>query len=614
MQRLNFKRLIIFSYDLLTIPLAWIAAFWVRDNLSSIPSYVLHTMFQSLPLVIIIQALSFWIFGLYRGEWRFASIPDMVRILKAVIVGMLAILVIYYFGFGMYIYQAPLPRSILPLYALILFFLLGGARMFYRWFREFRMPHHFRERALIVGAGLAGEGLARDLLRDYQRRYQPVGFVDDDRRKRGSEILGVRVLGSIAELAKLVKSYNINMVLIAMPSASATTMRNIVDMCSQAGVAYRTLPGLASLASGDVTINDLREVSLEDLLGREQVNLDVPALSAAFDHKTVLVTGGGGSIGSELCRQLAQFKLKELVIIEHSEFNLFQIEMDLKKVFPNLQLSVYLQSVIERDNAERIVIQHRPNVIFHAAAYKHVPLLEYQASVAIKNNLLGTEVMAKVAATANVEKFVLISTDKAVNPTNVMGTTKRLAEIFCQNYNSQVKTQFITVRFGNVLGSAGSVVPLFKQQLAVGGPITVTHPDMTRYFMTIPEASQLILQASVIGTGGEIFVLDMGEPVKITYLAEQMIKLSGKRVNEDIEIKFTGLRPGEKLYEELFHESEKLMPTSHEKIMQSQSRVLDWNYLITQFNELEAAAANNDLDTVRKIFKELVPENKITEN
>ena len=613
MQRFNFKRLIILLYDLLTIPFAWTAAFWVRDNLSFIPPYVLHTMLQSLPLVIIIQAVSFWIFGLYRGEWRFASIPDMMRILKAVIVGMLAILVIYYFGFGMFIYQAPLPRSILPLYALVLFFLLGGARMFYRWFREFHLPHHFQERALIVGAGLAGEGLVRDLLRDHKRRYQPVGFVDDDRRKRGTEILGVRVLGLIDEIAKLVKSYNINIVLIAMPSASSNTMRSIVDMCSQAGISYRTLPGLASLASGDVTVNDLREVSLEDLLGREQVNLDVPALSTAFDHKTVLVTGGGGSIGSELCRQLAQFKLKELVVIEHSEFNLFQIEMDLKSKFPNLKLYTYLQSVTDRTNVERIMVQHQPNIIFHAAAYKHVPLLEHQASVAIKNNLIGTEVMAEVAAAAKVEKFVLISTDKAVNPTNVMGTTKRLAEIFCQNFNSQVQTQFITVRFGNVLGSAGSVIPLFKQQLAGGGPITVTHPDMTRYFMTIPEASQLILQASVIGQGGEIFVLDMGEPVKITYLAEQMIKLSGKRVNEDIEIKFTGLRPGEKLYEELFHESEKLMPTSHGKIMQSQSRMLDWSYLTVQFNELEMASANNDLDKIKTIFKVLVPENKINE-
>jgi FlaA1/EpsC-like NDP-sugar epimerase len=466
---------------------------------------------------------------------------------------------------------------------------------------------------LIVGAGGAGEMLARDLLRHAQRGYRPIAYVDDQPQKQGVEIYGIRVRGEIATIPKIVQRDNIDLVLIAIPSATSKTMRRIVDLCNEAKVAYRTLPALGALISGEVSVNDLREVSLEDLLGREPINLHDASLASFFRQKSIVVTGGGGSIGAELCRQLAEFQLAELILIEHSEFNLYSVDIELKKVHPNLKFKSYLQDVTEGQAVHSILEKHQPDILFHAAAYKHVPMLEEQVRVAVKNNIFGTRCVAEAAVNAKVKKFILISTDKAVNPTNVMGTTKRTAEIFCQNYNAQQNTtKFITVRFGNVLGSAGSVVPLFKKQIEEGGPVTITHPDITRYFMTIPEASQLILRASTMGQGGEIYVLDMGEPIKIKYLAEQLIKLSGKKLHEDMEIVVTGLRPGEKLYEELFHEGEALQATQHEKILQASSRKVAWEDLLHTMDELQAACDRNDAETLLALLKQTVPENKIS--
>ena len=604
---LTFKRFIIILYDLITIPLAWFGAYWLRSNLSGISPHLIQAAVRLLPLVIIVQAVSFWVYGLYRGEWRFASIPDMMRICKAVIVGAIALLIILYFSSTHFFHIASMPpRSIIPIYIILLLFFLGGARLFFRWLKDFQLPQKFQERVLIVGAGFAGESLVRELRRDVQRRYYPFAFVDDNGRKQGVEILGVRVIGRIKDIPNLTKKYGIQQVLIAIPSADAKTMRNIVEFCNKAKVNYKTLPGLSALISGEVSINDLRAVSLEDLLGREPINLHELNLYQGFENKVILISGGGGSIGSELCRQIAAFKPRELIVFDHSEYNLYQIELFLKQIFPNLKAAFYLQDITDQQGVERLIAQYKPEIIFHAAAYKHVPILEEQPLVAVKNNIFGTKTLANIAVAHKVGKFILISTDKAVNPSNIMGATKRVAEIFCQNLNAQSTTNFITVRFGNVLGSAGSVVPLFQKQLEAGGPLTVTHPDITRYFMTIPEACQLILRASLLGHGGEIFVLDMGVPVKIAYLAEQMIKLSGK--DGKIEIKYTGLRPGEKLYEELFHKAEKLESTEYEKILRSQARKVDWIQFLQVIDELQQTYDLNQHEEIIALLYLLIPE------
>jgi FlaA1/EpsC-like NDP-sugar epimerase len=385
-------------------------------------------------------------------------------------------------------------------------------------------------------------------------------------------------------------------------------MRRLVGLCERTGVPFRTLPPMDRLMSGQVTLNQLREVSIDDLLGREPIALDWQAIASGLKGNRVLVSGAGGSIGSELCRQIARLEPSHLILLDSSEFNLYAIEMELLKSFPKLQISRYLNDVVDRAAIEKIFQRSRPEVIFHAAAYKHVPMLEDQIREAARNNILGTRVMAEVADRYGSESFVMISTDKAVNPANVMGTSKRAAEIFCQNLNQRSQTRFVTVRFGNVLGSTGSVVPLFKQQIEAGGPVTVTHREITRYFMTIPEACQLILQASVMGDGGEIFVLDMGEPVKIAYLAEQMIRLSGKLPGEDVDIVFTGLRPGEKLYEELFHEKEALQSTPHEKILLARHREFDWERLTEILDGMVIACNRYDEEEIRGQLNELVPE------
>ena len=605
------RRITVIGYDILAIPIAWMAAYWVRSNLMPLSPSLLHEALTVLPLVLILQTFSFFYFGLYRGEWRFASIPDMIRICKSVVLGAFSILVVLYFSsFYIYPFSVMPPRSVIPLYILTLTALLGGARLFIRWRKDFKLPAQFEENVLIIGAGLAGESLIRELFRDHQKRYYPRVLLDDDPKKQGSEILGVRIVGKIKDLPRITEQYGIRQILISIPSANAKTMQAIVDLCNQVKVSYRTLPGLSDLASGKVSLRDLREVSLEDLLGREPIDFQNPELAKIFSGNKILVTGGGGSIGSELCRQIARYAPKELVIFDHSEYNLYEIDMFLRQQFPTIPLVLYLQNITEKKEVERLIALHKPDIIFHAAAYKHVPMLENQAIAASKNNILGTQIVAEAAIQNQVKKFVLISTDKAVNPSNIMGATKRVAEIFCQNANRRSNTHFITVRFGNVLGSAGSVVPLFQRQLKAGGPITVTHPDITRYFMTIPEACQLILQASILGVGGEIFVLDMGEPIKITYLAEQLIKLSGKKLNEDISIVYTGLREGEKLYEELFHEKESLQPTAYGKIFRAEAREFSWNMVMECLAALQEACTHHHPLEVEAILSLLVPEAK----
>jgi FlaA1/EpsC-like NDP-sugar epimerase len=595
-------------HDIAVIPLAWFGAYWFRFNLYGIPNDDLMTALSLFPTILVVQTGAYWIVGLYRGIWRFASIPDLMRIFRAVIMGAgLSMLILFFVtrlnGF---------PRSVLPIYSLLMVFILGGSRFAVRWFKDSQyLRNPDIKRVLIVGADQAGEGIARDLLRDKKRNHVPVIFVDDRMRKIGQEIHGIRVAGQIKDIPFLVEKHQIDLIIIAMPSARAEEMRRIVTICEETTCPIRTLPGLSDLVTGRVSVDLLREVSLEDLLGRDPVSIDWQAIATSLSNKVILVSGGAGSIGSELCRQIARQNPKMLVVVEQCEFNLFSLEQEFAETFPDLNLAVHLMNVGDNVAMQQVLAVHKPDVIFHAAAYKHVPMLQCQPREAIVNNVLGTRCLAQLAVAYKVKKFILISTDKAVNPTNIMGATKRVTEIICHSLNGSGITKFITVRFGNVLGSAGSVVPTFKRQLEQGGPITVTHPDITRFFMTIPEACQLILQALALGTGGEVFVLDMGEPVKIRFLAEQIIRLAGKKIGEDIEIKYTGLRPGEKLHEELFLPSENLGKTQHEKIFRAESQTLNWVWLSEVLNAMEEACEKYDERRLRALLHQLVPELEI---
>jgi FlaA1/EpsC-like NDP-sugar epimerase len=602
-------RFLVFLHDVLMIPLAWALAYGLRFNLEPISPLFIKQAISVIPIIIIIQALYYWLFGLYRGIWRFASLPDLARIVKVVIIGTVSSVLILFLSAEL----VAIPRSIFPLYTLLLIVMLGGSRIVYRGLKDYVeiKSHDLQlQRVLVVGAGQAGEGLVRDLIRQAQKEYRVMAFVDDDSAKRGQEIHGIRVLGKTSDIPKIVKEQGIDFIMIAIPSARSADMRRIVGYCEKAIVPFRTLPSLQNLTSGNVQIDTLRAVSLEDLLGRDPVLLDWENIRTNIQHKTVLVSGGGGSIGSELCRQIAELCPKLLVVLEQNEFNLYSLTLELKQKFPELNFVGCLLDVTDKVGVSAVFHQYKIDIVFHAAAYKHVPLLEDQLRIAVKNNILGTHILAEAAANAAVKKFILISTDKAVNPANIMGATKRVAEILCQNYQQTAISpmQFVTVRFGNVLGSIGSVVPLFKKQIETGGPVTVTHPDMTRFFMTIPEATQLILQASVMGQGGEIFVLDMGEPVKIQYLAEQMIRLAGFVPGRDIVIQHVGLRPGEKLYEELFHTAEPLSVTAHEKIMQAQYRKIDGQKLMHCLSDMKKACDENDEVILQACLKQLVPE------
>ncbi|WP_295579687.1 nucleoside-diphosphate sugar epimerase/dehydratase [uncultured Lamprocystis sp.] len=556
------SRVLVFLHDLLMIPAAWALTYWLRFNLSTVPPEFIDQAVRMLPLVVLVLVPVYWAFGLYRGVWRYASMHDLVRIALAVLVGTTLLLFLLFVLNRM----AYIPRSMPVLFVIFQFLLLAGPRLLYRWLKDRRLDFHDGKRVLIVGAGRAGEMLVRDLLRDRNVGYVPVAFVDDKPRRLGGVVHGVPIRGTTREIPAVVEIYGIDVILLATPSASMSEMRRLVDLCEAAERPFRTVPQIRELMAGQVAVNHLRPVSIEDLLGRNPVTLDWDGISAGLTERVVLVSGAGGSIGSELCRQIKRCNPRRLILLDHSEYNLYSIEMDLLDRPDPPLLSRYLVNVTNAAAVALVFERTRPDIVFHAAAYKHVPLLEDQVQAALHNNVIGTQIMAAAADTWGCERFVLISTDKAVNPSNVMGACKRFAELICRDLNQRSACRFMTVRFGNVLGSAGSVVPRFQQQIERGGPVTVTHPEIERFFMTIPEACQLIMQAAVIGAGGEIFVLDMGEPVKIRYLAEQMIRLSGREPGRDIAIKYIGLRPGEKLFEELFYASEGFADTPHPRI------------------------------------------------
>ena len=594
----------VFLHDVLMIPVAWYLAYWLRFNLGTIPENSLQVATLMLPVVILCQSFSYFVFGLYRGIWRFASLYDFIRIGKSVYVGALIATLVIFAITGM----QHVPRSVIPLYMLLLFVFLGGNRALYRSFKDQRMRTGGGKRVLIIGAGESAQMLARDMLQHARGEYLPVGMIDDNPDKLNREIHGIKVLGGFDDIPDVALRQSIDLIVIAIPSLSSTRMQKLVSICESAGTDFKTLPKLEDMISGQVTVNAIQEVSIEDLLGREKVELDRAMMQTGLSGKVIMVTGGGGSIGTELCRQVAGFAPEALVILERSEFNLYRIQNELENRHPQLNLVTILGDVCDRQAAENVMQRYRPDMVFHAAAYKHVPILQAHPAEAVKNNITGTRIAAEAASRFDCNKFVFISTDKAVNPTNILGATKRAGEIYCEGMNTVSPTRFITVRFGNVLGSDGSVVPLFKEQIRAGGPLTVTHPDMTRYFMTIRESCQLILQASVVEQEGGIYVLDMGDPVRIDYLAEQMIRLSGKEPGKDLEIQYVGLRPGEKLYEELFYDDEAKETTANDKVFRARHASADWRMVRQVVTRLEQSLDTAGDGDIKRMLAELIPQ------
>lgn len=595
-------RMAVVAHDLAVVWLVWHGLHWLRYAVeAAVPAHPLWS--PDVLIVLGLQGLAFWWVGLYRGLWRFASVPDLWNILKASLAGLLGILL------GLFLYNRleTVPRAVLVLYPIVLAALLGAPRLVYRAWKDAQSDERRKAstRVLILGAGQAGEALVRDLRRF--GTYQPVGFLDDAARLRGSKMHGVPVLGRIEELPEIARETAAQLVVIAIPSADATALQRVVGICERSGLPFRMVPRLQDVLEGRSLPGELKEVAIEDLLGRKPVLPDWKAIRAWLGGRSVLVTGAGGSIGSELCRQCARHGARRIALVELDELALMTTEAALRRDFPDLEFVPVLG-----DCGDEAVIRHalglaQPEAVFHAAAYKQVPVLEAQLREAVRNNVLATHAVARACREAEVGTFVLISTDKAVDPVNVLGATKRMAEMVCQALADR-GTRFVTVRFGNVLDSAGSVVPLFREQIRAGGPVTVTHPDVTRFFMTIPEACQLILQASAIGTHEAVYTLDMGEAVPIRLLAEQMIHLAGKQPGRDIAIVYTGLRPGEKLHETLFHSDERYRPTQHPKILQAEPRKVAGAEVEDAIAALREASSRYDLSALSTLLRAAVPE------
>ena len=619
LSNLNIRQIIAVTHDIFAAITAWWLAYLFRFNFD-IPFDHIVVLKQTILWVIPVQVTAFLLYGLYRGVWRYASLPDLRRILLAVLTATAVVPMI------LFLLQVPVgvPRSILLLDPILLLLVMGGSRLIYRIWKEgqlYGLKNLEGVPVLILGSSDAAVSLIKELGRSTEWRV--IGLLDDDPGKHRMILHGSKVLGRVDELPALTKKLGVAHAIIAMPSASHSARRRALEVCSAAKIKALTVPSYEDLISGKVTVSQVRKVELDDLLGRDPVTLDNAGLRDLLTGKTVLVTGAGGSIGSELCRQIAKFAPGSLVLFELNELALYNIEQEFHRDFPNIPMAFMIGDVKNQSRLTQVFEQFKPRVVFHAAAYKHVPLMEEgNAWQAVLNNVLGTHVLAQTAVTHGVERFILISTDKAVNPTNVMGASKRMAEMVCQAQqqaissrgksgyiDSKPEMRFVIVRFGNVLGSTGSVIPKFHEQIAKGGPITVTHPEITRYFMSIPEATQLVLQAGLMGGengGGEIFVLDMGEPVKISDLAKDLIRLSGLG-EEDIDIVYSGLRPGEKLYEELLAGDEPILPTHHAKLGIAQSRQVDALLLTELLAWLSQPPALSD-ELVKEGLSKWVPE------
>lgn len=591
------------THDLAMVWLCWQGLHQFRQALvpdpPGLPLWTIETL-----IVMLAQGVVFWQAGLYRGLWRFASVPDLWNIAKACAIGWVMVVL------GLFLSNALKPdmRIVLILYPFVLVGLLGTPRLLYRAWKDAQRKYDVGTavRVLIVGAGQAGEALVRDMRR--VGAYHPVGFLDDAVRLRGSKVQGIPVLGKVADVAEISRETAARLLVIAMPSADATALQRVIESCERSGVPFRMVPRLRDVLEGRSLPGELKKVAIEDLLGRKPVLPDWKAIREWLGGRSVLVTGAGGSIGAELCRQCARHGARRIALLEIDELALTTTAAELRRDFPDIECVQVLGDCGDPAVIAYALATASPEAVFHAAAYKQVPLLETQLREAVRNNVLATETVARACREASIGTFVLISTDKAVDPVNVLGATKRLAEMACQSLADRRSTRFVTVRFGNVLDSAGSVVPLFREQIRAGGPVTVTDPEVSRYFMTIPEACQLILQASAIGSHEAIYTLDMGEPVPIRLLAEQMIRLAGKQPGRDIAITYTGLRPGEKLHETLFHAEESYRPTAHPQILQADQRGISAEAIGTALVDLRAASVRYDAESLASLLRQAVPE------
>ena len=599
------KQLTWICIDCIMVAAISVGVLWARFEFeySAITPIYLDHVYRYIPINLILTVGIFWLFRIYKSLWRFAGLRQVCDIVLACTVATILSVAI-----GMEVFIGHMPRSYKFYYVVFLIFFMVGSRMAYRlayqWFMKKKRGPQIK--TMIIGAGDATRLLLEEVQRSQFLSRKICCLIDDDVTKHGTYFHGYPIVGSREVIPEAAEKYQIEEIIISMPSVSRKVISEIVSICKETDCKLKTLPGLYQLVNEEVSLTRLREVDIEDLLGREPVRVDLQGIMSYVNQKTVLVTGGGGSIGSELCRQIATHGPKQLILVDIYENNVYEIEQELRRKYPDLKLVALIASVRNTHRMNQILATYRPEIVYHAAAHKHVPLMETSPNEAIKNNVFGTYKTAIAAANHGVKRFVLISTDKAVNPTNIMGASKRICEMLIQTLNKRYKTEFVAVRFGNVLGSNGSVIPLFRKQIEEGGPVTVTHPDIIRYFMTIPEAVSLVLQAGAYAKGGEIFVLDMGEPVRIMDLAKNLIRLSGYTPGEDIEIKIVGLRPGEKLYEEMLMDEEGLTETENQMIFIGQPIEMDEEGFLEKVEKL-GAAAMNDSEDIRSLVQELVP-------
>lgn len=604
-RQLSVRRLALALIDIIAINLSVYIALAMRFEsvFKKIPTeYIMNATNYGI-VHVILTLIIFWVFRLYHSLWMYASIKEYISIIFSCVTAT----VVHFAGSNLF--QMPLPKSVYIMEFMLLLCLTMASRFFYRIARVIRgelTKNEERVNVLLIGGGDAGRMLLNEMKQSRMQKYCVQCIIDDNKEKRGTYMMGVKIVGGRYMIKTAVEKYDIGLIIIAIPSAGVKVCREIFEMCKELPCEIRILPGVYQMVNGEVSMNQLRRIEIEDLLGRDSVKMDIADAIKYISGKTVMVTGGGGSIGSELCRQIARCGPKQLIIVDIYENNAYDIQQELIKNYPSLDLKVLIASVRDAIRMREIFEDYRPEFIYHAAAHKHVPLMEESPKEAIKNNVFGTLNMAKLANEYNVKRFLLVSTDKAVNPTNIMGASKRMCEMIIQTFNTHSETEFVAVRFGNVLGSNGSVIPLFQKQIREGGPVTVTHPDIIRYFMTIPEAVSLILQAGTFAKGGEIFVLDMGDPVRIVDLAENMIRLSGLKVGTDIEIVYTGLRPGEKLYEELLMGEEGLKETENKLIHIGKPIEIDESAFYLKLKHLKEVIDQKDVN-IRSLVHDIVP-------
>ena len=606
--KLFYRRTCLIIYDIISIIFASYMAVIMRYefHLDQVPDYFLEPITRFLLINIVLTLGLFYIFRMYHSLWAFAGESELQNlVVSCVCSAVLNAIGLQFFRTT----SQPVPKSYYFMYMFVLISMIFVSRFSYRFLRSQKHKQQNKKNGIsvmVIGAGEAANVIIKEIVNSNFSTMVIRCIIDDDKGKWGRYIQGIKVAGGRDKIIECADIYDIDEIIVAMPSISRSELRKILEICKETNCKLRSLPGMYQLVNGEVNVSKLRDVEVEDLLGRDPISVDLDSILGYVQNKTVVVTGGGGSIGSELCRQIASHKPKRLIIIDIYENSVYDVQQELKSKFPELELVVLIASVRNTNRMNWIFEKYSPDIVYHAAAHKHVPLMEDSPNEAVKNNVFGTWKTAQAAAFYGVKKFVLISTDKAVNPTNIMGASKRICEMIIQTFNKHYDTEFVAVRFGNVLGSNGSVIPLFRKQIMAGGPVTVTHPDIIRYFMTIPEAVSLVLQAGAYAKGGEIFVLDMGEPVKILDLAENLIRLSGYRVGEDIKIEFTGLRPGEKLYEELLMDEEGMKETANKLIYVGKPIEIDEMRFFAQLKNLKEESKNESKD-IRPLIKEIVP-------